>query len=262
MELEVVQRRVVTSAAAGLLLLVVWILIGGCGVASEAGLEPAVQQSIRRADEHLKRGRLEQAGRELKRATALTRHKTYVYLTAVQMMFGDRSRRGPLRAKQALSFTRELLDLNDRGKLERKLTRDELTLALEALADLCNQLRRNDEAIPRLERAMKAWPEDARLANDLGYTYAEAGVKLDRALDLTQRAVRAEPDNGMFVDSLGWAYYKLGRCSEAIRQLRRAVRLAPAEPELRLHLSQAYLRAGRRIEAEIELTKAKACEAR
>ena len=42
-------------------------------------------------------------------------------------------------------------------------------------------------------------------------------------MTLIQQAVAIEPDNGAFRDSLGWAFHKLGRDSEAVTELRRAV---------------------------------------
>jgi len=69
---------------------------------------------------------------------------------------------------------------------------------------------------------------DAKFANAynyLGYMWADKGTNLTEALELIQKAVVLEPDNGAFRDSLGWAFHKLGRDTDALPQLRRAIEL-------------------------------------
>ncbi len=94
--------------------------------------------------------------------------------------------------------------------------------------------------------------------NNVGYAYAEAGVKLDLALKLTTQAAGLAPLNAAFVDSLGWAYYKLGDLKNATFFLERAVRqsLHQLNAELHYHLGAAYARLGRRDEATRELSQA------
>ena len=94
--------------------------------------------------------------------------------------------------------------------------------------------------------------------NDVGYAYAEAGIKLDLALKLTTQAAGLAPLNAAFVDSLGWAYYKLSDLKNATFFLERAVRQSMHQPnaELHYHLGAAYARLGRRDEATRELSQA------
>ena len=78
-------------------------------------------------------------------------------------------------------------------------------------------------------------PKSANAYNYLGYMWVDHNTNLTEALTLIQQAVALEPDNGAFRDSLGWALHKLGRDSEALPELRRAVFLldkeADREPE-------------------------------
>jgi len=69
-------------------------------------------------------------------------------------------------------------------------------------------------------------PNDAAVANYLGYMWADRGVYLDEALDLISRAVAADPDNAAYLDSFGWVKYRLGEVDEAERWLRRAIELS------------------------------------
>jgi Flp pilus assembly protein TadD len=71
--------------------------------------------------------------------------------------------------------------------------------------------------------------------------------------------VTAKRQDPYYIDSLGWAYYKLGRNNDAVRELRRAVRLCPDSGDLRYHLGAAYARVGKPYQARIELEKAIIC---
>ena len=94
--------------------------------------------------------------------------------------------------------------------------------------------------------------------NNVGYTYAEAGLQLSQALQLTRQAVGFDSLNPAFTDSLGWVYYKLNELENARFYLERAVRQSLHEPnaELNYHLAMVYTRLGRRAEAARELKRA------
>lgn len=96
---------------------------------------------------------------------------------------------------------------------------------------------------------------NATAYNDLGYHYAEAGIRLDEALELTQRAVELEPRNGYFVDSLGWTYFQLGKHKRALELLKTAAELSPSEPEIRYHLGRAFESVGNVQAARLEYRK-------
>lgn len=74
-----------------------------------------------------------------------------------------------------------------------------------------------------LEESLRADPTFAPAANDLGYSWADAGQNLARAEALLRVALQQEPSNPMYLDSLGWAMYKLGRFEEARKHLEQAV---------------------------------------
>ncbi|QDV37473.1 tetratricopeptide repeat protein [Tautonia plasticadhaerens] len=87
-------------------------------------------------------------------------------------------------------------------------------------------------------------PDDPWIANDLGYLWAERGIKLDRAEELTRTAVEADPENSAYLDSLGWVLYKLGRPEEALPHLEKAVGIRPSAVNLD-HLGDVYFGLGR-----------------
>ncbi len=101
-----------------------------------------------------------------------------------------------------------------------------------------------DEALSVMQRVLEIDANDPYALNYVGYTWAEAGVRLDEALDYCKRAVSQRPEDGYIRDSLGWVYFRLGRYQEAVRELARARELAPGDPTIAEHLGDALARAG------------------
>lgn len=87
------------------------------------------------------------------------------------------------------------------------------------------RLDQMDEAAEVFSAILADDPDDANVANYLGYMWADAGVRLEEADELISRAVQQEPENPAYLDSLGWVRYRLGRLEEARRWLQRAVEL-------------------------------------
>jgi tetratricopeptide (TPR) repeat protein len=80
-------------------------------------------------------------------------------------------------------------------------------------------------------RALELNPEFANAHNYLGYIWADAGTNLTAALDHIEKAVKLDPDNPAYLDSLGWVLHKLGRDTEALPHLRRAVELVEKDTD-------------------------------
>ena len=98
-------------------------------------------------------------------------------------------------------------------------------------------------------KALELNPSQPQVLNYLGYSWAEMGINLQRALGMIEQAVRTNPGDGYIVDSLGWAIFKLNRFDEAVQILEEAVKLSPNDPEINDHLGDAYWRVGRKNEA-------------
>ena len=95
------------------------------------------------------------------------------------------------------------------------------------------------EAIMNLYRAVEIDPDNANAHNSLGYIYTEANLNLDEALKECKKAVSLDRDNPAYLDSLGWVYYKLGEVSQARSYLKKAMKKAPANEEIKNHLQAA-----------------------
>ena len=101
-----------------------------------------------------------------------------------------------------------------------------------------------------LEQILDEFPDNPGALNDLGYLWAEAGKRLDRAKRMIERAVAAEPENRAYLDSLGWVEYRLGNYSAAQAALEKAIDgdTAP-DPVMLDHLGDVYARLGQRDKA-------------
>jgi tetratricopeptide (TPR) repeat protein len=101
-------------------------------------------------------------------------------------------------------------------------------------------------------RALEFKPLQPYVLNYLGYSWAEQGVQLTRALKMIEEAVKLRPGDGYFVDSMGWVLYRMGKFEGAVVHLERAAELRPHDPTINDHLGDAYWRVGRLKEARFQ----------
>jgi tetratricopeptide (TPR) repeat protein len=116
------------------------------------------------------------------------------------------------------------------------------------------------EAVSVYKEALKKFPDKSIFYNELGYLYAQQGVKLSEAIGLLTRAIELarEEEKPYYYDSLGWVYFKKGEYKLAEEWLKKALRDA-LTPRLlstiHFHLSEVYLAMGKRKEAYQELKR-------
>ena len=106
-----------------------------------------------------------------------------------------------------------------------------------------------EECIASMKKVIELEPENADALNYLGYTYADLGIKLDRAEELIRKALELKPDDGYITDSLGWVYYKKELFSKATPILEKAAELTDYDPVITEHLADS-------LEKENKLEKA------
>jgi tetratricopeptide (TPR) repeat protein len=94
------------------------------------------------------------------------------------------------------------------------------------------------EVARRLEKAIKE-VDDPLFLNYLGYLYIDHGIDVSRGVELVKKALQKEPDSPYYLDSLAWGYYKLKRCKEAHRLIRKVYdEMGLKEEEVREHLEK------------------------
>lgn len=113
-----------------------------------------------------------------------------------------------------------------------------------------DKLGRFPDVVKELEAVLELDPQHADALNYLGYSYADRGVNVEQALELTQRAVALKPDNGYYVDSLGWALFKVGRLSDALKEVSHAADLVKDDPVIFEHLGEIHLNQNDRVQAK------------
>ncbi len=105
------------------------------------------------------------------------------------------------------------------------------------------------KGLSSLDKALQLKADFVEARSARGALYYLQG-KPDAAVPDLEAAAAAQPDNGLILDRLGQAYRALDRLEDSIRTLRKATQLAPDEPTLVLHLANALAEAGQNVESE------------
>ena len=139
-------------------------------------------------------------------------------------------------------------------RLEAALGEDESDRSLRgglliARAEILLQAGEWDAAAPLMEKAVALRPDDATVLNFVGYSALERRKDVKQSLARIEAAWAQEPQNASIADSLGWAYFLTGRHDEAVPLLEKAQRGEPANPVIVEHLGDAYWQAGRKFQA-------------
>lgn len=108
-------------------------------------------------------------------------------------------------------------------------------------------------AIPQLEAALKADPNNIVALNDLAWACQRSGDK--RALGFAERAFALAPSSPVVMDTLGWIHLDRGNLPRALPLLQKASAMAPHASEIRFHFGVVLAKSGDRRGARRELEK-------
>ena len=103
-----------------------------------------------------------------------------------------------------------------------------------------------------LLQALAFQPNNPMILNFIAYSWANQGIKLDKALEYAGYAATLRPDDGYILDSYGWTLFRMGQYRESIVWLEQAVAQIPNDSILLDHLGDAYWQDGRRNEARYQ----------
>jgi tetratricopeptide (TPR) repeat protein len=115
---------------------------------------------------------------------------------------------------------------------------------LGSLALALDGLKRFSESDSLYELALKLEPNNHLILNNYGYSLAERGLQLERALQMAKIAVESQPENPSYLDTLGWVYFKLGKFIEAEPYIVKAVNSGEASAVVLEHLGDTYSKLG------------------
>lgn len=107
-----------------------------------------------------------------------------------------------------------------------------------------------------LLQALEFQPNNPMILNYLGYTWADKGKNLEKALDMIKRAAMLRPNDGYILDSYGWALYRVGDYALSVDWLERAIEQVPNDVTINDHLGDAYWMVGRHLEARFQWERA------
>ncbi len=111
--------------------------------------------------------------------------------------------------------------------------------------DAADRQKLYDEAEAEFRKGLAIDPNNAGIENDLGYMYAERGVKVDEAVAMLKKAVASDPQNYAYLDSLAWAYYKQGQYALAEDYEHKASLRMGSDPTVLDHLGEIEAKNGK-----------------
>ncbi len=106
-----------------------------------------------------------------------------------------------------------------------------------------------EEGLRIMEEVILLNPGYAPALNFIGYSLAEEGRDLERAIQLLQRAVQEDPQDAHIADSLAWAQYQAGSYREAWETICRSIFLGGDHPVIWEHYGDIARKVGKKIEA-------------
>lgn len=112
--------------------------------------------------------------------------------------------------------------------------------ALSTLALAYDNLKRYEDSDRIYERALKIDPNNHLILNNYGYSLADRGIQLERALKMAKEAVHQQPENSSYLDTLGWVFFKLGDYEKALQYIMRAIEAGDASAVIQEHLGDIY----------------------
>ncbi len=112
--------------------------------------------------------------------------------------------------------------------------------ARRVLAGAYVQSGRLDLAQQHYETLSRQLPNDAGIHNDLAYVMLKR--RQPGALAVAERAYQLAPNDANVADTLGWAWVEAGQVEKGLRYLREAQVRSPENPEIRDHLAEALRR--------------------
>jgi tetratricopeptide (TPR) repeat protein len=136
-------------------------------------------------------------------------------------------------------------------ELQAILTADARNVTVRyVLAGVYSRLGDGAASEKQLERVLADQPGHPAANNDLGYQWADRGVRLPQAEKMIREALKSDPQSPSYLDSLGWVLYKQGKFEDAVKALLTATTAAPElDGVLWDHLGDAYWQLKKKPEA-------------
>jgi tetratricopeptide (TPR) repeat protein len=140
-----------------------------------------------------------------------------------------------------LSYQRLHQGIEAADALEHAVQLNEKSVdALASLALVYDEMKRIEESDSTYERALRIDPHNHLVLNNYGYSLADRGLQLQRAVKMVKEALDQQPNNTSYLDSMGWVYFRFGQYEEAERFIRKAVELGTTSAVIHEHMGDVY----------------------
>jgi len=120
---------------------------------------------------------------------------------------------------------------------------------ISTLALTLDGLQRYAQSDSIYEEGLRQDPKSALLLNNFGYSLAERGLQLERALEMSKQAITAEPDNAAYLDTYGWILFKLHNYEDAEVYIEKSIITGQASSIVHEHLGDVYEKLGQNEKA-------------
>ncbi|WP_419785700.1 tetratricopeptide repeat protein [Pseudodesulfovibrio sp.] len=117
------------------------------------------------------------------------------------------------------------------------------------LAMLLDSSDRRAEGLEMMEQVIRSHPDNANALNYVGYTLAEEGKDLQRALVLVEKAAALDPESGFILDSVAWVHFHMKNYDKAWENIGYAVEIVDNDPTLWEHYGDIAKAMGKTREA-------------
>jgi tetratricopeptide (TPR) repeat protein len=141
-------------------------------------------------------------------------------------------------------------------KLNESIEKNKNVPALMLLAMLNAHMQHFDAARDAYEKLLTVAPNSPAALNNLAVLYSEQLGQLDKASELAKKAREANPNDAHVADTLGWILFKKGDYDNARPLLQESVSKLPDQPEIQFHAGMAHYMMGEEGPARIALEKA------
>lgn len=126
-----------------------------------------------------------------------------------------------------------------------------------SLGDAYHQVKENEKSDENYEKALSLDPDNSYVLNNYSYYLSLRNENLEKAERMSRKSNELEPNNISFLDTYAWILFKLGRYSEALTWMEKAIANGARSGEMFEHLGDILFKLGEKDRALEAWKKAK-----
>lgn len=119
------------------------------------------------------------------------------------------------------------------------------------LAESATSRKDYSTAVRHYKVLLESQPNNPVIMNNLAWVMAQGNDP--KAIELAEKAYKIAPDQPSIADTLGTLLVAKGDTDRGLELMKKANTLAPKDPSIRLNLAKAYIKAGKKADAQKEL---------